>query len=406
MRRFSVVIPVYNVEDYLALSLDSLRRQTFSDFEAICINDGSSDASLRILNDFAAVDERFVVIDQENKGVSAARNTGMDFATGEIVCFFDSDDLLKQDALERLDAAFKETAADLVSFGGEAYPSFRGTYWLNSVLSPRDYTYHSFSTDILFKERSRPFVWSIACKRGALERSGARFNTTLPLGEDQAFLFSLYPRVQSVAFISDKLIQYRVARSGSAMDTHFEDCAARIRKHLDVCSSIIEDWKKDDLFSRYWDDLLCWIIEFVGFDFFNMPESQRDEVLDSFRVMLEQHFSSDGLRLFIAQRGAAGKIVLCACGERQLAIGIRRKIMMLMFRRQLYGNKAMLQRVTTVLLSRCPAKKLLNRMRRKQIVRAEEERARLEQDWEEADAIAREEALEQIEREAAQAPRL
>lgn len=400
MRRFSVVIPVYNVEDYLALSLESLRQQTFSDFEAICINDGSSDGSLRILRDFALIDDRFIVVDQENQGVSAARNAGTRRATGEIICFFDSDDLLKQDALERLDAAFRKTKADLVSFGGEPYPSFRGTYWLNSVLSPRDYTYRSFSTDILFKECSRPFVWSIACKRDALMRSGAHFNTTLPLGEDQAFLFSLYPRVQSVAFISDKLIQYRVSRSGSAMDTHYEDCVERIGKHLDVCGSIVLDWKKDDLFSRYWEDLLRWIVEFVAFDIFSLPDPQREETLDLFKAMLERHFSSDELDSFIAHEGAAGKIVLCARGERPLAYGIHRKIMLLLFRRQLYGNKAMLQKIKAFVAAKIPVRKLLNHIRRERLAQAEEERVQLEEDWEKADALARKEALELVERQA------
>ena len=78
MPQISVVLPVYNVEEYLRQCLDSLANQTFEDFEVICVNDGSGDSSLSILEEYASEDERFKIISQENKGLSGARNTGMD----------------------------------------------------------------------------------------------------------------------------------------------------------------------------------------------------------------------------------------------------------------------------------------------------------------------------------------
>ena len=77
MPQISVVLPVYNVEEYLRQCLDSLANQTFEDFEVICVNDGSGDSSLSILEEYASEDERFKIISQENKGLSSARNTGM-----------------------------------------------------------------------------------------------------------------------------------------------------------------------------------------------------------------------------------------------------------------------------------------------------------------------------------------
>ena len=90
----TVIIPVYNVEPYLAEALDCIVGQSFSDMEILCVNDGSTDGSPEILAEYAAADPRIRIIDQENQGLSAARNRGLDEARGEYVYYFDSDDLL------------------------------------------------------------------------------------------------------------------------------------------------------------------------------------------------------------------------------------------------------------------------------------------------------------------------
>ena len=97
---FSIIIPVYNVAQYLRECLDSVLAQTFGDWEAICVDDGSTDGSAAILDEYAAKDARFRVIHQENAGVSAARNAALDAAKGEFFLFLDGDDLLRNDALE------------------------------------------------------------------------------------------------------------------------------------------------------------------------------------------------------------------------------------------------------------------------------------------------------------------
>ena len=102
MVKISVVIPVYNVAEFLEEAISSLLNQTFEDFELICVNDGSKDNSLDILNDFAKKDSRVVVIDKENGGCGSARNRALDEAKGEYIYFFDPDDYILPDAFERL----------------------------------------------------------------------------------------------------------------------------------------------------------------------------------------------------------------------------------------------------------------------------------------------------------------
>lgn len=96
----SVIIPIYNVEKYLPECLDSLLAQTYPHWQAICVNDGSKDNSLQILQQYAAKDKRFSIINQENQGLSMARNNGLKQAKGEYVYFLDSDDCLHPQCLE------------------------------------------------------------------------------------------------------------------------------------------------------------------------------------------------------------------------------------------------------------------------------------------------------------------
>ncbi len=109
----SVIIPVYNSERYLRDSLNSLLQQTFEDWEAICVNDGSTDSSGQILQEYAAKDNRFMIISEPNSGQSVARNTALAAAKGKYIAFVDADDRISDDFLEKLYNAVEATNADL-----------------------------------------------------------------------------------------------------------------------------------------------------------------------------------------------------------------------------------------------------------------------------------------------------
>ena len=102
--KFSVVVPIYNVEQYLEQCLESLRTQDYKDYEVICVNDGSTDGSREILTAWESRMPQMRVIDRENGGLSAARNTGIQAATGDYVLFVDSDDWVEPTMLNRLTA--------------------------------------------------------------------------------------------------------------------------------------------------------------------------------------------------------------------------------------------------------------------------------------------------------------
>ena len=114
MTKISVIVPVYNGEKYLLECLQSIQKQTFSDWECICVDDGSKDKSLGILQGVAQKDARFRVISQPHGGVTSARRNGVEHATGEYISFADCDDVLPPDALEILIRRRVEYDADIV----------------------------------------------------------------------------------------------------------------------------------------------------------------------------------------------------------------------------------------------------------------------------------------------------
>lgn len=135
--KFSVIIPVYNVETYLRECLDSVLNQSYEDWEAVCVNDGSTDHSANILDEYASNDHRFKTINQPNGGLSAARNTGMKAAKGEYILFLDSDDWLELNAL----GAISESLADedMVCFSGRRFIESEGQYHDADQLLERTY---------------------------------------------------------------------------------------------------------------------------------------------------------------------------------------------------------------------------------------------------------------------------
>ena len=135
MVKVSVVIPIYNVEEFLNECLDSIVYQTLEDIEIICVNDGSTDNSLDILNSYAKNDNRFIIISQENGGHAVATNLGMSLAKGEYLYLMDSDDILKITALEETYNYAKEKNADFILFQSLNYDMDENKYYKTNIYS-------------------------------------------------------------------------------------------------------------------------------------------------------------------------------------------------------------------------------------------------------------------------------
>ena len=116
MIKVTVIIPVYNTEEYIEKCILSIKNQTFSDFECLVINDGTKDNSIEVARNVVGSDERFIFIDKENGGLSDTKNYGIEKAQGEYLCFFDSDDYVDETVLEKAYSKAKEHDSDIVCF--------------------------------------------------------------------------------------------------------------------------------------------------------------------------------------------------------------------------------------------------------------------------------------------------
>lgn len=290
MPRLSVVLPVYNVEQYLPVCLESVRSQTERDIEIICVNDGSTDRSALLLEMAAAVDSRIKVVTKPNGGLSSARNAGLAAAAGDLVLFVDSDDFLHRKACETVLATHAESAADIITFGAYVHPVAHTTPWLERTLSPRKVTFERFEPALLFAEASRPFVWRSAFRREFLLREGLRFDESVAFGEDQVFYFAAYPVARRTALIPDKLYYYRAARPQSLMASRYENRAKMMLEHHHITRVILETWRQHGWLETWRGEMLDWVFEFIGDEAVNGAPDLTPQLRSSLSEILRRYF--------------------------------------------------------------------------------------------------------------------
>ncbi len=223
---FSIIIPVYNVEKYLRECLESVLCQTYEDWETICINDGSTDGSATILEEYAAKDSRFKVISQANGGLSVARNSGLEAASGDYVLFLDSDDYLEKDALSII--ADNLSDADLLCFSGRRFFEESGEYEKADILPQETFeTGWEYYSKHALDKRNFAFVCVVlrCYRRAYLLVNRLRFKPGI-YHEDNMFTPLACYYAKKVKVIPDVLYDYRV-RGSSIMTTrslkHKED---------------------------------------------------------------------------------------------------------------------------------------------------------------------------------------
>lgn len=213
----SVIIPVYNTEKYLVECLDSVLAQTYTNYEAILVDDGSTDQSPAICDEYADRDPRFRVIHRENGGLSEARNTGLDVARGKYIYFLDSDDRLVPNTLEYAFNKLFETGADFVFFDGQSFEdSPRGFGIEQRYIRKTEYAPLEGirMLDLLQKNDDLHFAVQMYLYRASfLFQNAFRFYPGL-LYEDMVFSFEAFCRAEKVAHCHKPLYERRF-RSGS-----------------------------------------------------------------------------------------------------------------------------------------------------------------------------------------------
>jgi len=220
--KVSVIMPVYNVENYLRQCLDSVINQTLRDIEIICIDDQSTDGSLGILKDYAAIDPRIRIITQKNAGAGAARNTGLKVAKGEYLSFLDSDDFFELDMLEKAYHACSTNNLDFVVFRSDKFDNDSKTY------IP---LYYSIRKDLLpdkkvFNYRDIPkdlfmvfvgWAWDKLYSHEFVVSNNLLFQEQRTTN-DLLFVFTALVKAKRIMVINDILVHHRT-NIGSSLST-------------------------------------------------------------------------------------------------------------------------------------------------------------------------------------------
>ena len=270
--KFSVIIPVYNVESYLRDCLDSVLNQTFADWEAVCVNDGSSDGSANILNEYAAREGRLKVITQPNGGLSAARNAGFNAAEGEYVLFLDSDDWLEKNALEVLSTNLEDE--DMLCFSGRRYFESERKYHNADQLKAQSYlSGMDYYNENALLARDFAFVCVVLriYKREFLSRHNLRFKEGI-FHEDNLFTPLACYYAGRVKVINECLYDYRV-RSNSITTTVN---VKRLRDLLETANTLAAFFVPKQGFDK--TTMYCAITHHFQVVFANVPEKNRREL--------------------------------------------------------------------------------------------------------------------------------
>lgn len=270
----SVIIPVYNIQQHLRECLDSVLGQSYPHLQVICVDDGSTDESPAILAQYAQKDPRVQVIRQQNAGPGAARNTGLEAATGEYVIFLDSDDWFEPDFLEKMvDTAVRE-GADVAICRAVEFDTNSGRELPSEWMMKKQYLPGKLAfdpqemADHLF-QFTYGMPWDKFYRRELLTTSGIRY-PALKNSEDLAFVYPTLLAAKRIAVVDEVLIHHRINRMASVSNSR----CGQPEAPYEAFQIVKEYLEQHQLMDTYRRSFLNWAMEFLVWHISNM--SQRD----------------------------------------------------------------------------------------------------------------------------------
>lgn len=282
MEKITIIVPVYNVEKYLREAIESAINQTYKNLEIIIVDDGSKDNSGSICDEYKNKDERIIVVHQENKGLSGARNTGLDLATGKYIMFLDSDDTFQLDACEKLYNYIEKTNADYV-VGNYINTDEDGTLWDNPVfdknkyvefkLSIEDYT-HSFYT-------MNSGVWNKIFRKSFLDELQIKFVERVP-AEDAIFTTYCFIKSKNVYYMPEIVYNYRLRYSDSISTSCSKSYFMGINKAYRIIYNNFRENNRLDFYRYFYAKSMNYILyKFIDSD--KLTREERIDVLDTMK---------------------------------------------------------------------------------------------------------------------------
>lgn len=215
----SIVMPVYNTEKYLRQAVDSVLGQTTRRIELIAVDDGSTDASLQILQEYAQADQRVRVLSQKNQYAGAARNLGLSHAKGEYLLFLDSDDFFDKNLVWDTYYKAKMTDADIVLFGGKHYHDVTGKSWVENYLldasaAPTTQPFQCRDCPDRIFQITSACPWTKLFRRKFVEDTGLQFQT-IHNANDVFFVLSAVAMAERIVTLDRQYVYYRVGQKSN-----------------------------------------------------------------------------------------------------------------------------------------------------------------------------------------------
>lgn len=243
----SVVIPVYKADKYLRRCLDSLIAQTFTDWQAICIDDGSPDRSPAILDEYASRDARFKVIHKANAGVSAARNDGIESADGEYIHFLDADDWVDADYYQAMVTVAQDSGADMVVSGFVS-----DNKYTKPIVYKDARMVHGIAEKLcLTFALTDSYVWRYLFKADFVREKNMRFDTNLIAQEDTLFVLDAIAAAKSVTSVPWVNYHY-MFNENSALNCRDAAHHARVKAQYKIGKQYRRDFAKKHHVMRLW----------------------------------------------------------------------------------------------------------------------------------------------------------
>lgn len=267
MTKISIIVPVYNVENYLRECLDSLINQTLTDIEIICVDDGSTDNSLAILEEYQTKDSRIKIFTQKNQGVSVARNLGIKKATSEYIFFVDSDDWIDLKACEILYKTAKERNSEILLFS--FYKTRNKTFEKDGRLIEAQEKFGAQNTS--FKDSPTLFfnlplqIWVKFYKSDLLLNNNIEFPVNIHHGEDRYFFIKSCTIAKTVSFLNEYLYYYRVDTPNSLTKSSKNSIPHLYQADLlikDLIYSTIEPKYRNEVYSKFLEKTTRAILSF------------------------------------------------------------------------------------------------------------------------------------------------
>ena len=288
--KVSILIPVYNIADYLPRCLDSCIKQTLRNIEIICVNDGSKDNSLSVLEEYAKKDKRIKIISKDNGGLPTARNAGINAASGEYIMFVDGDDWIELDSCKKMYNLAKRKNASVIIFGGQIEPMNKENAWLKVTFHPQNQFFKQLSVkEFLSNPCMFPFLCRDFVKASHIKKNNFSLDERVVVGEDLAFQFKILPLAKNVITYSRSFYHYDCSREGSITNNRkYATSEYKIAKHLILLDSVCADWKERGLLEKYGGDFFSWAIDFLYWSFAETSSLQKKKLATEIITFLEE----------------------------------------------------------------------------------------------------------------------